>query len=83
MYVLVVPPQGNVLGTSLNSGPLIAHNVPILAARLPFYYSFLDMSTFIVLLAVSTLSAWSAGISQSLTQGTLPGAARAAVYICS
>jgi hypothetical protein len=50
-----------VLGTTLNGAPLIAHNVPILAARLPFYYSFLDMSTFIVLLAVRECNASGTG----------------------
>jgi hypothetical protein len=50
---IVFAPQGNILGTSLNTGPFLAHNVPILAARLPFYFYFLDMSSFTVLLAVS------------------------------
>ena len=53
--------QVNILGTSLNSGPFLAHNVPILTARLPFYFYFLDMSTFTVLLAVSRHSVTSTG----------------------
>lgn len=53
--------QANILGTSLNSGPFLAHNVPILTAPLPFYFYFLDMSTFTVLLAVSRHSVTSTG----------------------
>jgi hypothetical protein len=48
--------QVTVLGTALNTGLEIAHNVRILAARVPSYSRFLNVSSFIVLLAVSTSS---------------------------
>lgn len=81
---MVFVPQGNILGTSLNSGPFLAHNVPILAARLPFYFYFLDMSTFTVRLAVgggSVNSTSSAAVSCLKEVPEAPGAEQLFVMV--